>query len=62
MDGQGSLRASGCWWAVFWPKRTRCAGWFGGLAVDCWAASPHGRVERAVGRFSPVGRKDRCEQ
>jgi hypothetical protein len=59
----GRLSASSGSWRLavqIRPRRARCASRFDGLAVSCWAASPRRRVERVVGRFSPVGWKGKC--
>jgi hypothetical protein len=58
-DGREWLGRS---WARFWPMRVRRAGRFGGLPVDCWAASPGGSREAVVGQISFAGQKECCAQ
>jgi hypothetical protein len=63
--GSPSAAMDGCWrpvarWADFWPMRVRRAGCLGGLPVGCWAASPGGSNEVAVGQISFAGQKGMC--
>jgi hypothetical protein len=38
-------------WVGFWPRRTQCAGWFGGPAIGCWTTGPGGRKGGGMGRI-----------
>jgi hypothetical protein len=51
MDGCDQLITG---WAVFWPRRVRRAGQFGGLPVGLWVAGPGWRMEMAMGQFSSM--------
>jgi hypothetical protein len=38
-------------WAGFWPRRTQCAGRFGGPTIGCWTTGPDGRKAGGMGRI-----------